>query len=140
MAAPLDARTGRLTGARGVLTQILRGLLWLVVAGVVVQVFLAGLFNFGEASARETHEGVGWTVHTAGMVALVLAVFGPRTKELMLGTLGLVVLNTVQIMLSTVDTAAVAALHPTLGLAVLALAAWLALRANTGRAGSSSRA
>lgn len=139
MGGPLEASTARLTGTRGVLTLILRGLLWLVVAGVVVQVFIAGLFNFGEASARETHEGVGWTVHTAGLAALLLAVIGPRTKELMLGTLGLVVLNTVQIMLSTVETAAVAALHPTLGLAVLALAAWLALRARTGRTGSSSR-
>ena len=131
MTTPFDASTGRLTGARGVLTHVLRGVLWLVVAGVVVQVFLAGLFNFGETSARETHEGVGWTVHTVGMAALLLAVIGPRTKELMLGTLGLVVLNTVQIMLSTVDTAAVAALHPTLALAVLALAAFLALRAST---------
>lgn len=132
MATPLDASTGPQTGARGVLTRMLRGMLWLVVVGVIVQVFLAGLFNFGETSARETHEGVGWTVHTAGMLALLLAVIGPRTKELMLGTLGLVVLNTVQIMLSTADTAAVAALHPTLGLAVLALAAWLALRASHG--------
>jgi len=131
MDARLSASAGRLTGGRGVVTQILRGILWLMVVGVVVQVFLAGLFNFGEPGARETHEGVGWTVHTAGMVALLLAVVGPRTKELMLGTLSLVVLNTVQILLSTVGTAAVAALHPTLGLAVLALAAWLALRVST---------
>ena len=127
--------------ARRVLTQILRVVLWLVVAGVVVQVFLAGLFNFGEQSARETHEGVGWTVHTAGLLALILAVAGPRTKAIVLGTLGLVVLNTVQIGLSNADTAAVAALHPTLGLAVLALAAWLALRLSvtSPRAGASQR-
>lgn len=129
MAADLQTGAGRLTGARGLATRILRGVLWLVVTGVVVQVFVAGLFTFGAPDARETHVGVGWSVHTAGMVAVLLAVVGPRTKELVLGTLGLVVLNTVQIMLSTVQTAAVAALHPTLGLAILALAAWLALRA-----------
>ncbi len=117
-----------LTGARGGVTQLLRGLLWLMVAGIVVQVFLAGLFNFGESGARETHEGVGWIVHTIGVVALVLAIVGPRTKEAMFGLLALVVLNTVQIMLSGVDSAAVAALHPTLALAVLALTLWLALR------------
>jgi hypothetical protein len=125
MAAPRDTSAERLTGGRGLATQALRGALWIVVVGVVVQVFLAGLFNFGDTGARETHEGVGWSVHTIGLVALVLALLGPRTKEL---TLALVVLNTVQIVLSSADTAAVAALHPTLGLAVLALAAWLAVR------------
>ena len=131
MTSRLPTGAGRLTGARGVVTQVLRGALWIMVVGVVLQVFLAGLFNFGEPDARETHEGVGWTVHTVGMVALVLAVVGPRTKELMLGTFGLVVLNTGQILLSTAESSPVAALHPTLGLAVLALAAWLALRAST---------
>jgi len=75
--------------------------LWPIVAGVVAQVFLAGLFNFGEVGARATHEDVEWTVHTIGVLALLLAIAGPRTKEAMLGTLGL---------------------------AVLALALWLALR------------
>ncbi len=130
-AAPGPTRP--LTGARGVATQILRGLLWLMAAGIVVQVFLAGLFNFGEADARDTHENVGWIVHTIGMVALIPAIVGPRTKEAMLGVLALVVLNTVQIMLSGADTAAVAALHPTLALAVLALTLWLALRTRPSR-------
>ena len=129
MSVQTEADTTHLSGARRGLTQLLRGLLWLMVAGIVVQVFLAGLFNFGEADARETHEGVGWIVHTIGMVAFLLAILGPRTKELMLGTLGLVVLNTGQIMLSQADTSAVAAFHPTLALAVLALTIWLALRA-----------
>jgi hypothetical protein len=117
---------------RRALTRILQLALWLMVAGVVVQFFLAGLFNFGEAGARDTHEGVGWGVHTLGMVALLLSIAGPRSKPLMLGMLGLVVLNTIQILLSQVDTAAVAALHPVLGLAVLGGAITLASR--TGRA------
>src|SRR5688572_23741546 len=108
MIARSETSGGGLTGGRRIVTQILRWMLWLMAAGVVVQVFLAGLFTFGESDAREVHEGVGWTVHTVGMVALILAEIGPRTKELVLGTLGLVVLNTGQIMLSTADTAAVA--------------------------------
>ena len=100
-----------------------------MVVGAVVQFFLAGLFNFGDADARDTHEGVGWMVHTLGMLALLLSIAGPRTKPLMLGTLGLVVLNTIQILLSGVDIAAVAALHPVLGLAVLGGAVSLAIRA-----------
>ncbi len=128
MSAGVPADSAHLTGARGVLTQVLRGALWLMVAGIVVQVFLAGLFNFGDAGARETHEGVGWMVHTVGLVALVLAIAGPRTKLAMLGVLGLVVLNTIQILLSQAETAGVAALHPTLALAVLGGAISLALR------------
>jgi hypothetical protein len=112
---------------RGI-TKILRGLLWLMAAGIVVQVFLAGLFNFGDPDARDTHESVGWMVHTVGMVALLLAIAGPRTRIAVLGTLGLVVLNTVQILLSNADTSGVAALHPTLGLAVLATVLVLAVR------------
>ena len=123
-----------MSAARRTLTQILRLALWLMVAGAVVQFFLAGLFNFGDNDARDTHEGVGWMVHTLGMLALLLSIAGPRTKLLMLGTLGLVVLNTIQILLSQVDTAAVAALHPVLGLAVLGGAVSLAIR--VGRAAS----
>ena len=121
-----------MTGPRAVITRMLRGLLWLIAAGIVVQFFLAGLFNFGEPDARDTHESVGWMVHTAGMVALLLAIAGPRTRWAILGTVGLVVLNTVQIMLSTSDTSGVAALHPTLGLAVLATVLLLAVRIRPG--------
>ena len=114
---------------RRTLTRIFQIALWLMVIGAVVQFFLAGLFNFGDAGARDTHEGVGWSLHTLGMVALLLSIAGPRTKPLMLATLGLVLLNTIQILLSQVNTPAVAALHPVLGLAVLGGAVTLAIRA-----------
>ena len=96
----------------------------LMVVGVLVQVYLAGLGLFG-TEGFGTHEDFGWIVHTIGMVAVVLAIIGPRTKVTILGALGLFVLHTGQIQLSQVDSAGVAALHPTLALAVLALAAWL---------------
>ena len=99
----------------------------LVATGVVVQVFLAGLALFG-GEGFATHESTGWIVHTVGMVAVPLAIAGPRTALAIGGAIALTVLNTIQILLSSSDTAAVAALHPTLALAVLALAAWLVLQ------------
>jgi len=113
------------TGIRGGFHVAFRIAMALIVVGVVTQVYLAGLGLFG-TDGFGTHEDFGWMVHTVGLVGLVLAIIGPRTKLTMLGALGLVVLNTVQIMLSQADSAGLAALHPTLGLAVLGLAAWLA--------------
>lgn len=109
---------------RGTLTTATRIAFLAVAIGVVVQVFLAGLAIFG-TDGFDSHKNVGWIVHTISMLALVLAIAGPRTREAMVGALVLVVLNTVQILLSTSDTAAVAALHPTLALAVLGYALWL---------------
>lgn len=57
-----------------------------------------------------------------------MAIAGPRTAVAIGGAVALTVLNTIQILLSSSDTAAVAVLHPTLALAVLALAAWLVLQ------------
>jgi len=102
----------------------------LMVVAILVQVYLAGLGLFG-TDGFGTHEDFGWMVHTLGMVAFVLAIIGPRTKVTMLGALGLVVLNTVQIMLSEADAAGLAALHPTLALAVLGMAAWLVVVSGT---------
>jgi len=118
------------TGVRGGFHVAFRVSMALMVAGVLAQVYLAGLGLFG-TEGFGTHEDFGWIVHTLGMVAVVLAVIGPRTKVTILGALGLFVLNTVQIMLSQSDAAGLAALHPTLALAVLALAAWLVVVTGT---------
>ena len=112
------------TGLRGGLTVAFRAAMALMVLGVLVQVYLAGLGLFG-TEGFGTHEDTGWIVHTIGMVGVVLAIAGPRTKATILGALGLLVLNTVQIMLSQADAAGLAALHPLLAIAVLGLAAWL---------------
>ena len=105
----------------------------LMALGVLVQVYLAGLGLFG-TEGFGTHEDVGWMVHTIGMVAILLAIIGPRTKVTILGALALFVLNTAQIMLSQSDTAGLAALHPTLALAVLGLASWLVYVTGTPKA------
>jgi hypothetical protein len=38
-------------------------LAWLVVVGIVTQVFLIGLGLFGDSENIETHRAVGWIVH-----------------------------------------------------------------------------
>ena len=118
-------QTAALTGVRGGFNVAFRVAMALMVLGVVVQIYLAGLGLFG-TEGFGTHEDFGWMIHTIGMIAVLLAIIGPRSKVTILGALGLTVLNTVQIMLSQADTAGLAALHPTLALAVLGLAGWLA--------------
>jgi hypothetical protein len=112
------------TGVRGGFHVAFRVAMALMVVGVLAQVYLAGLGLFG-TEGFGTHEDFGWIVHTIGMVAVVLAIIGPRSKVTILGALGLFVLNTAQIQLSQADAAGLAALHPTLALAVLGLAGWL---------------
>jgi hypothetical protein len=113
-------------------------LLMAFLTGVVVQFFLAGLGVFGEGF--ETHVDVGWIVHTLGVVILLLSILGPRTAVDMGAALGLVALNTVQILLSGADAAGVAALHPTLALAVLFLALWMVRRLGTAMRGPTAPA
>jgi hypothetical protein len=123
-------QTAAPTGIRGGFHVAFRLAMALIAIGVLAQVYLAGLGLFG-TEGFGTHEDVGWLVHTIGMVAIVFAIVGPRTKVTILGALGLFVLNTAQIMLSQADAAGLAALHPTLALAVLGLAAWLVVVTGT---------
>ena len=123
--------TAALTGVRGGFNVAFRVSMALVVLGVLAQVYLAGLALFG-TEGFGTHEDFGWMVHTLGMVAVLFAIIGPRTKVTILGALGLTVLNTVQIMLSQADAAGLAALHPLLALGVLVVAAWLVVVTGTG--------
>ncbi len=99
------------------------GLALLIAAGVVVQVFLAGLGIFG-AESFDAHVGFGWMLHTAAIVVFLLALLGPRTGRAIGMSLALLVLLTVQVMLvgARDDAPYLAALHPVLALLVLGLA------------------
>jgi len=113
----------------------------LIAAGIVVQVFLAGLGIFG-AESFEAHEGFGWMIHTAAILLFVLALIGPRSGRAIGMSFGLLVLMTVQIMLVNArdDEPYAAALHPALALFVLGLAAHIGLPAiSRRRAGSAPR-
>jgi hypothetical protein len=108
---------------RSGVTTAYHGLALLIAAGVVVQVFLAGLGIFG-AESFDAHESFGWMLHTAAVVLFLLALLGPRTRRTIGLAFGLLVLMTVQIMLvgARDDTPWLAALHPVLALFVLGLA------------------
>ena len=67
-----------------------------IAAGVVVQIFLAGLGIFG-AESFEAHKGFGWIIHTAAIVLFLLALLGPRTGRAIGLSFGLLVLMTIQI-------------------------------------------
>jgi hypothetical protein len=108
-------------------TTALGALALLLTAAIVLQVFFAGLGIFG-TEGFDTHTGFGWILHTVAVVMLVLAVVGPRTGRDIGMAAALVVLMTVQIMLSNADAAGLAALHPTLALFVLGLAGHMASR------------
>jgi hypothetical protein len=108
---------------RSGVTTAYHGLALLIAAGVVVQVFLAGLGIFG-AESFDAHESFGWMLHSAAVVLFLLALLGPRTRRTIGLAFGLLVLMTVQIMLvgARDDTPWLAALHPVLALFVLGLA------------------
>jgi hypothetical protein len=113
-------------------TTALGALALLMTAGIVLQVFFAGLGIFG-TEGFDTHTSFGWILHTIAVLMLVLAVVGPRTGRDIGMAAALVVLMTVQIMLSNADAAGLAALHPTLALFVLGLAAHIGMRHRPGR-------
>jgi hypothetical protein len=111
----------------------------LIAAGVIVQVFLAGLGIFG-AESFDAHEGFGWLLHTAAIVVFLLALLGPRSGRAIGLSFGLLVLMTIQIMLVNArdDTPYLAALHPTLALFVLGLALLIGMPLVTRRRGASA--
>jgi hypothetical protein len=109
--------------------QLYRGLAWLVLAGAVLQFFLAGLGVFGAASF-EIHATEGTILFIASVILLVLAgglfLSGGLPRR---GAALLVVLMVVQYSLVALfsETApALAALHPVNGLLVLGTACALA--------------
>jgi cytochrome b len=115
---------------------------WLLVAGILVQTFLAGmaLASLGGSGDFSLHVEMGYTV--IGLLALALVVTavvaGVRRRDALF-SLGLLALYFVQTALPGLrDTLApAAALHPVLALAMFALALWYARRTlamiNTGQ-------
>jgi hypothetical protein len=109
-------------------------LAWLFVAAVAVQVFLAGMFSFGDQSFRATHAEFGFTwVGFAALGVLVSALLArPGRRQVGLAAL-LIVLYIVQASLPGFRTTSVpvAALHPVNALLVFGLGVVVARRATT---------
>ena len=115
---------------------------WLLVAGLVVQIFLAGLGVFRDAASFETHKNFGYTLELLPLVLLVLGLIaglGRRAALLAAAIFGLFLLQSVFVALRT-DMPDVAALHPVNGFLITFLAivlardAWLGRRASAGAA------
>ncbi len=105
---------------------------WLFVAGVVGQVFLAGLGVFGvPAGDFSTHRDFGYLVGWLTLVVLVLAIAGrlPR-RDIGLSAL-LLILFALQSVFVAIrdDYPAVAALHPLNGFLILLVGIVIALDA-----------
>ena len=110
-------------------------LAWLLVAGLVVQVFLAGLGVFDSPASFATHVNVGYTLSLLPILLLIaglLAGMGRRFAALAAVVFGLFMLQSVFVAMD--DSAPqVAALHPVNGFLILLLALVIARDAWTAR-------
>ena len=94
---------------------------WALVAGVVVQVFLAGLGVFESARRFDVHVTLGYTLEILPLLLLGLAAAGRLGRRQMLyaaGLFGMFLLQSLFVGLRA-DLPWVAALHPVNGFAIL---------------------
>lgn len=106
---------------------------WLFVAGVIVQVFLAGLGVFDDPATFQIHATWGFTLEILPLALLVLAIggrLGRRPVIYAVGLFGMFMLQSVFIGLRA-DLPAVAALHPVNGFAILLVGVAMAREAAT---------
>lgn len=106
-------------------------LVWIYLAGIVVQVFLAGTGLFGATRDFEAHIGLGWILHLVPVLLLIAAAVGRVGRQLMWWTTALLVVQFIQPILPSLraDLPWAAALHPVLALIVFWLALTIGLRA-----------
>ena len=101
---------------------------WLLVAGLLVQFFLAGMGVFDSSSAFATHRDFGYTLTLLPAVLIVTSLVGrfgrmePIAAAVMLGQFFLQSI----LVLQRDSTPAIAALHPVNGVLLLLIAVWLA--------------
>jgi hypothetical protein len=114
-------------------------LAWLLVAGLVVQVFLAGLGVFKGPASFVTHRDWGYLLELLPFLLLIVGLvarLGRRPALLAAGIFGLFILQSVFVAVRD-TTPEVAALHPVNGFLITFLAivlardAWLARRRDT---------
>jgi hypothetical protein len=101
---------------------------WLLVAGLVAQVWLAGMAVFAPATGFATHRDVGYTIGLVPIVLLVLGLLGGmgrRAALLAITIFVLVILQSVFVVMRT-SNPAIAALHPVNGFLILLVAILLA--------------
>ena len=108
---------------------------WLLVGGLIVQIFLAGLGVFRDPASFDTHRNFGYTLELLPLVLLVLGLIaglGRRAAGLAAAMFGLLLLQSAFVGLRA-DAPEVAALHPVNGFVITILALVLARDAWFGR-------
>ena len=91
------------------------GVTYVVLAGVVLQPFLIGLWLFGAVSTSDLHTGLGYLLFIPGCPLLLIAALVGRLPRREILLTGAVILDTfVQVSLPSfrTDLPVVAALHP----------------------------
>lgn len=108
------------------------GLVWLYLAGIVVQTFLAGAALFTPERDFELHRNLGYLLHLAPIGLLIVAVVAKVGRELIIWTVALLLVQGIQPLLPGLRASMplVAALHPVLVLAIFWLGVTLGLRAS----------
>jgi len=104
---------------------------WIYVAAILFQVFLAGIGLFGAAKDFEPHAGLGWILHLVPVLLLIVAAVARVGSSLLRWTAALLVVQFVQPILATLrnDAPVAAAFHPVLALVIFWLALTIGLKA-----------
>jgi Family of unknown function (DUF6220) len=101
---------------------------WLLVIGLLVQVFLAGMGVFDSSTAFTTHRDFGYTLTLLPVLLIVTSLVGGfgRPEAIAAAVMfGQFILQSV-LVLQRGSIPAIAALHPVNGFLILLIAVWLA--------------
>jgi hypothetical protein len=106
------------------------GLVWIYLAGIVVQTFLAGAALFSPGRDFELHRNLGYLLHLAPIGLLMVAVVGRVGREIISWTVALLIVQGIQPLLPMLraNLPLVAALHPVLVLAIFWLGVTISLK------------
>ena len=107
------------------------GLVWLYLAGILVQTFLAGVAIFTPERDFDLHRYLGYLLHLAPIGLLIVAVVARVGREMIIWTVALLIVQGIQPLLPMLraEMPWAAALHPVLALAVFWLGVTLGLKA-----------
>lgn len=115
---------------------------WLLVAGLVVQVFLAGLGVFSSSTNFATHRDVGFMLSAVPIVLLVAGVLGGLGRGPAVLAVAVFVLFMLQSVFVAMRTSnpAIAALHPVNGFLILLITLIIARESWAARAATTATA
>jgi Family of unknown function (DUF6220) len=106
-------------------------LVWIYLAAILWQVFLAGIALFTTEPSFEAHRNLGYLLHLVPLLLLIVAAVARVGPTTILWNVGLLIVQGVQPLLPSVrnDLPWAAALHPVLALVIFWLALTIGVRA-----------